>query len=310
MRYVDGEIPSPSPTQVLIKVAVAGVNFIDIYQRKGLSGYNMTFPYTPGLDGAGIIEELGSEVKDFKKGQRVVWVSALGSYAEYTSVAADKLVLIPDGIDIETSGAVVLQGITAHYLSHSTYPIKPGDVALIHAAAGGTGRLLAQMVRHLGGEVLATTSSDAKVQAIKEVGVKHVIRYDKEDFLAQVKEITGGKGVDVVYDGVGAKTFDQSLQCLKPRGMMVLFGAASGAVPPFELQRLNTSGSLFITRPTVANYIATKEEYRQRCESIFAMIAENKLDVRIGKRYALMDAPQSHDDLFSGQTTGKLLLIP
>ncbi len=310
MRYVDGEIPSPSPTQVLIKVAVAGVNFIDIYQRKGLPGYNMALPYTPGLEGSGVIEELGSEVKDLKKGQKVAWVSALGSYAEYHIVAADKLVLVPDGIDIETSGAVMLQGITAHYLSHSTYPIKPGDVALIHAAAGGTGRLLAQMVRNLGGEVIATTSSDAKAQIIKEVGVKHVIRYDREDFLAQVKEITGGKGVDVVYDGVGAKTFDQSLQYLKPRGMMVLFGAASGAVPPFELERLSVGGSLFITRPTITHHIATRQEYRQRCESIFGMIMENQLDVRIWKRYGLMDAPQSHDDLFSRQTTGKLLLIP
>ena len=310
MRYVDVEIPSPSPTQVLIKVAAAGVNFIDIYQRMGLPSYNMVLPYTPGLEGAGIIEELGSEVAGFKKGQKVAWVSALGSYTEYHAVEADKLVLVPDDIDIEISGAVMLQGITAHYLSHSTYPIKPGDVALIHAAAGGTGRLLAQMVRSLGGEVIATTSSDAKAKIIKDIGVTHIIRYDKEDFLAQVKEITGGKGVDVVYDGVGAKTFDQSLQCAKPRGMMVLYGAASGAVPPFELQRLNAAGSLFITRPTIAHHIATKEEYRQRCADIFAAIAQNRLDVRIGKRYGLMDAPQSHDDLFSGQTTGKLLLIP
>lgn len=310
MRYVDVEIPSPSPTQVLIKVAAAGVNFIDIYQRMGLPSYNMVLPYTPGLEGAGIIEELGSEVAGFKKGQKVAWVSTLGSYTEYHAVEADKLVLVPDDIDIEISGAVMLQGITAHYLSHSTYPIKPGDVALIHAAAGGTGRLLAQMVRSLGGEVIATTSSDAKAKIIKDIGVTHIIRYDKEDFLAQVKEITGGKGVDVVYDGVGAKTFDQSLQCAKPRGMMVLYGAASGAVPPFELQRLNAAGSLFITRPTVAHHIATKEEYRQRCADIFAAIAQNRLDVRIGKRYGLMEAPQSHDDLFSGQTTGKLLLIP
>ena len=310
MRYVDVEIPSPSPTQVLIKVAAAGVNFIDIYQRMGLPSYNMVLPYTPGLEGAGIIEELGSEVAGFKKGQKVAWVSTLGSYTEYHAVEADKLVLVPDDIDIEISGAVMLQGITAHYLSHSTYPIKPGDVALIHAAAGGTGRLLAQMVRSLGGEVIATTSSDAKAKIIKDIGVTHIIRYDKEDFLAQVKEITGGKGVDVVYDGVGAKTFDQSLQCAKPRGMMVLYGAASGAVPPFELQRLNAAGSLFITRPTIAHHIATKEEYRQRCADIFAAIAQNRLDVRIGKRYGLMEAPQSHDDLFSGQTTGKLLLIP
>ena len=204
----------------------------------------------------------------------------------------------------------MLQGTTAHYLTHSTYPIKKGDVALVHAAAGGTGRLLCQVILNMGGTVIASTSSDEKAQLVREIGVKHIIRYDREDILTQVKEFTDGKGVDVVFDGVGAKTFDQSLSCLKPRSMMVLFGAASGPVPPFELQRLNSGGSLFITRPTLAHHVASNEELTMRAEAVFDLILDKQLVVRVGKTFPLSDAPQSHDELASGKTTGKLLLIP
>lgn len=310
MKYVDAEIPTPSASQVLVKVAAAGVNFIDIYQRQGLPGYNLNPPYTPGLEGSGVIEEIGKDVTEFKNGQKVAWVPQLGSYSEYHVVEESKLIAVPESIDLDIAAAVMLQGITAHYLSHSTFPIEPGDTALIHAAAGGTGRLLAQLVLQQGGRVIATTSTDEKVQLIKDVGVKDVIRYDKEDFFGEVSKLTGGKGVDVVYDGVGNKTFDKSLECVKTRGMMVLYGAASGAVPPFELQRLNARGSLFITRPTIAHHVSVKEEYQNRCARLFSLIAEGKLIVRIGKKYPLKDAANSHDDLSSGQTTGKLLLIP
>jgi NADPH2:quinone reductase len=310
MKYIDAEIPSSTASQVLVKVAAAGVNFIDIYQRQGLPGYNLNPPYTPGLEGSGVIEEIGKDITEFKKGQKVAWVPQLGSYSQYHVVEESKLIAVPDAIELDIAAAVMLQGITAHYLSHSTFPIKPGDTALIHAAAGGTGRLLAQLVLHRGGQVIATTSTDEKSQLIKEIGVENVIRYDKEDFADEVLKLTDGKGVDVVYDGVGNKTFDKSLDCVKQRGMMVLYGAASGAVPPFELQRLNARGSLFITRPTIAHHVSIKAEYQERCATLFSLIAENKLAVRIGKKYSLSDAADSHDDLFGGGTTGKLLLIP
>lgn len=310
LKIVDAEVPNPTPTQVIVKVAAAGVNFLDIYQRQGSPLYGLTPPFIPGLEGAGIIEKIGTEVTKFKVGQAVAWASALGSYRKYHAIDVEKLVLVPEGINLEIAAAAMLQGTTAHYLTHSTYPIKKGDVALVHAAAGGTGRLLCQVILNMGGTVIASTSSDEKAQLVREIGVKHIIRYDREDILTQVKEFTDGKGVDVVFDGVGAKTFDQSLSCLKPRSMMVLFGAASGPVPPFELQRLNSGGSLFITRPTLAHHVASNEELTMRAEAVFDLILDKQLVVRVGKTFPLSDAPQSHDELASGKTTGKLLLIP
>jgi len=310
LQLVDAPIPNPTGTQLLIKVAAAGVNFIDIYQRQGAPSYGMTLPYTPGLEGAGIITEVGSEVSEFAVGDRVAWTMSLGSYTEYAIVDQSKVVRVPEGLDLEAVAAFMLQGITGHYLTHSTFPIKPGDVALVHATAGGTGSLIAQLILLRGGVVIGTTSSAEKEALVRELGVKHVIRYDRENFLDEVKKLTQNKGVDVVYDGVGAKTFDQSLLCLKPRGMMVLFGAASGPVPPFELQRLNSAGSLFITRPTIAHHVQDAVEFRSRCADIFDLLLTGKIKVRIDKRYELKDAAQAHRDLASGTTSGKLVLIP
>ena len=310
LQLVDAPIPTPTGTQLLVKVAAAGVNFLDIYQRQGAPIYGITPPYTPGLEGAGVVEAVGSDVTLFKVGDRVAWTMALGSYAEYLIVEQAKVVSVSQGLDLEEVAAFMLQGLTGHYLTHSTYEIKPGDIALVHAAAGGTGSLLAQIILLKGGVVIGTTSTDAKEATVRALGVQHVIRYDSENFLDEVKKITGGRGVDVVYDGVGAKTFDQSLLCLRPRGMMVLFGAASGAVPPFELMRLNAAGSLFITRPTLAHHVADAAEFALRSKAIFDLLLQGKLSVRIDKRYALGDAHAAHDDLASGKTSGKLILVP
>jgi NADPH2:quinone reductase len=310
LQLVDAPTPTSSGTQLLVKVAAAGVNFLDIYQRQGAPIYGITPPYTPGLEGAGVVEAVGSDVTVFKVGDRVAWTMALGSYAEYLIVEQAKVVSVPQGLDLEEVAAFMLQGLTGHYLTHSTYEIKSGDIALVHAAAGGTGSLLAQIILLKGGVVIGTTSTDAKEATVRALGVQHVIRYDSENFLDEVKKITGGRGVDVVYDGVGAKTFDQSLLCLRPRGMMVLFGAASGAVPPFELMRLNAAGSLFITRPTLAHHVADAAEFALRSKAIFDLLLQGKLSVRIEKRYALGDAHAAHDDLASGKTSGKLILVP
>ena len=310
LQLVDAPVPTPSANQLLVKVAAAGVNFLDIYQRQGSPIYGLTPPYTPGLEGAGIIEAIGSGVTTLKVGDRVAWTMALGSYAEYLILEEAKVVTVPQGLDLEEVAAFMLQGLTGHYLTNSTYEIKPGDIALVHACAGGTGSLLAQMILHKGGVVIGTTSSEKKEAIVRELGVAHVIRYDRDDFLDEVKKITNGRGVDVVYDGVGAKTFDQSLMCLKPRGMMVLFGAASGPVPPFELQRLNAAGSLFITRPTLAHHVADAQEFKSRSQEIFDLLLSGKLTIRIDQRYSLGDAKIAHEDLASAQTSGKLILVP
>ena len=310
LQLVDAPIPTPSANQLLVKVAAAGVNFLDIYQRQGASIYGLTPPYTPGLEGAGVIEAIGSGITTLKVGDRVAWAMALGSYAEYLIVEEAKVVTVPQGLDLQEIAAFMLQGLTGHYLTNSTYEIKPGDIALVHACAGGTGSLLAQMALLKGGVVIGTTSSDKKEAIVRELGVAHVIRYDRDDFLDEVKKITNGRGVDVVYDGVGAKTFDKSLLALKPRGMMVLFGAASGPVPPFELQRLNAAGSLFITRPTLAHHVADTAEFNSRSQAIFDLLLSGKLSIRIDQRYQLSEAKTAHDDLASGQTSGKLILIP
>jgi NADPH2:quinone reductase len=310
LKLCEVDIPTPGDDQVVVKVAGAGVNFLDIYQRGGAGIYGLTLPYTPGVEGAGVVEQVGAKVEHIKPGDRVAWAMALGSYAQYALLPAEKVAKVPEGIDLTIAAASALQGTTAHYLVNSTYPIKPGDVALVHAAAGGTGNLLCQMILEKGGKVIATTSTDSKEKIIRETGVEDVIRYDSQGVAEEVKRITGGKGVDVVYDGVGAATFDDSLASLKPRSMMVLFGAASGPVPPFDLQRLNASGSLFITRPTLGHYLANRAELEERMSAIFTSIAKGKLSIRIGAQYALADAAKAHDDLAGRGTVGKLLLIP
>ena len=306
----ESPIPTPAADQIVVKVERAGVNFLDIYQRGGAGVYQLSLPFTPGVEGAGVVVEIGSDVNYLKVGDRVVWAMALGSYAEYALLPGEKVAKVPEEIDLKIAAASALQGMTAHYLVNSTYSIKPGDVALVHAAAGGTGNLLCQMILEKGGRVIATTSNSEKEKIIRETGVTEIIRYDSQNVLQEVKKMTEGKGVDVVYDGVGAATFDDSLASLKPRSLMVLFGAASGPVPPFDLQRLNVNGSLFITRPTLANYITNRQELEMRMGEVFKLITAGKLKIKIGGEYALAQAAQAQDDLAGRGTVGKLLLIP
>lgn len=308
LELITSDIPAPEPGQVLVKIVAAGVNFLDIYQRQGGGVYNMSLPFTPGVEGAGVIEKIGEGVTHLHEGDMVAWAMALGSYAEYGVFPSEKLVKVPTGIDLSIAAAAALQGATAHYLVNSTFVIKPGHTALVHAAAGGTGNLLCQMILAKGGRVIASTSTDAKEALIRETGVSDVIRYDRTSVKEEVKRMTGGTGVDVVYDGVGQATFDESLASLKPRSMMVLFGAASGQVPAFDLQRLNASGSLFITRPTLGHYVATREELEMRLGEVFTSIADGSLRVRIGNTYPLGEAACAQDDLASRGTVGKLVI--
>jgi NADPH2:quinone reductase len=298
--------PEPGPGQLLVDSAGAGVNFIDTYQRGGV--YPVATPFVPGSEGAGRVSAVGPGVSGVAVGDRVAWMSAPGSYAEQVVVPADQAVPVPDGIPDDVAAGALLQGITAHYLAYSTYPVQPGDTALVHAGAGGVGLLLTQLVKQRGGRVIATVSTDEKEALARAAGADEVLRY--EGFRDAVRELTGGRGVDVVYDGVGKATFDASLESLRPRGMMVLFGGSSGQVPPFDPQRLNRLGSLYLTRPTTGAYIATREELTWRAGDIFEGIAAGTLDVRIGGRYALEEAGRAHEDLESRRTTGKLVLLP
>ena len=299
--------PEPGPGQLLVQVAAAGVNFMDIYQREGRPPYNNALPYVPGGEGAGTVVAAGDGVTGFAAGDRVAWTGIPGSYAEQALIPADRALAVPAGVDLDTAAAVLLQGMTAHYLCHSTYPVAPGEVTVVHSAAGGVGLLLTQMIVMRGGVVVATTSTDAKAELARQAGAAHVAGY--ENFGDVVREVTGGDGAAVVYDGVGQATFDASLAALRRRGYMVLYGGSSGPVPPFELQRLNTGGSLFITRPTLVHYIATREELTQRAADLFGWIADGQLSVRIGGRYPLADAARAHEDLAARRTTGKLLLL-
>jgi NADPH2:quinone reductase len=300
--------PSPGPGQLLVDVAAAGVNFMDIYQRTGQPPYRSEVPFVPGAEGAGIVTAVGPDVTDFTAGDRVAWTGVPGSYAEQALIPSDRAVPVPDSVDLEVAAAVMLQGMTAHYLCHSTYPVAPADPVVVHAAAGGVGLLLTQMVKMRGGVVIATTSTDAKTQLAREAGADHVARY--EDFGAVTADVTGGAGAAAVYDGVGQATFGASLAALRPRGYMVLYGAASGPVPPFEPQRLAACGSLYLTRPTLGSYIATRAELLQRAEDLFSWISEDRLTVRVGGRYPLAEAARAHEDLAARRTTGKLLLLP
>lgn len=308
LSVMERPAPEPGPGEVLVDVAAAGVNFIDIYQREGIGRYRREAPFALGGEGAGTVTAVGEGVTGLSAGDQVAWASAPGSYAEQVVLTASRAVPVPAGVSLHSAAAVILQGLTAHYLVSSTYPVHDGDVAVVHAAAGGVGLLLTQMVKRLGGIVVATTSGGPKEALARAAGADYVTGYD--DFRDAVDQATGGVGANVVYDGVGQDTFDDSLGALRPRGMMVLYGASSGQVPPVDLQRLNWGGSLFATRPTLGDYVATVEELRWRAGELFDMVASGELDVRIGGTYPLADAARAQEDLAARRTTGKLLLLP
>ncbi len=308
LAIVDLPVPVCGPDQILVKVAASGVNFIDTYQRSGL--YSMPLPVGLGREGSGLVVAVGDNVQGITEGHLVAWPGVQGSYAEYVVMSPTDCVLVPVGIEPNIACAAMLQGMTAHYLVTSVYNIQSGDTALVHAAAGGVGLLLCQMISARGGHVIGTVSTQAKADAALKAGAEHVIRYDQEDFAPRVRELTNGVGVNVVYDGVGKSTFDGSLASLKRRGLMVTFGNASGAVPPFDLLRLSSMGSLSVIRPTLGDFIATPEEMQWRADEIFAAIADGSLNCEIGGTYSLDQVAQAHDDLESRATSGKLLLIP
>jgi len=308
MKLAELPLPQPKPNEAVVKLAASGVNFIDVYFREGR--YKAQLPITLGQEGAGTVTAVGSEAKSVKVGDRVAWTSVHGSYAEYAAVPEDRLVPVPQGVTDQQAAAAMLQGMTAHYLSHDTYPLKRGETALIHAAAGGVGLLLTQMAHNIGTRVIATVSTDEKAKLAREAGADEVILYTQSDFETETKRVTNGKGVDVVYDSVGKTTFEKGLNVLRPRGMMVLFGGSSGAVPPFDLIALSQKGSLYVTRPTLVNYISTREELVARSSAVFGMIAAGKLKLRVEYTYPLAEAQKAHRDLEGRKTTGKLLLIP
>jgi NADPH:quinone reductase len=308
MELVELPVPQPKANEAVVKLAASGVNFIDVYFREGR--YKAPLPLLLGQEGAGVVSAVGAEVKSVKAGDRVAWSGLLGSYAEYEAVPADRLVPIPSGVTDQQAAAAMLQGMTAHYLSHDTYPLKRGETALVHAAAGGVGLLLVQMAHNIGARVIATVSTEEKAKLAREAGADEIILYTEADFEAETKRLTGGKGVDVVYDSVGKTTFEKGLNILRPRGFMVLFGGSSGAVPPFDLIALSQKGSLYVTRPSLLNYIATREELVARSSAVFGMLEAGKLKLRIEHTYPLAEAQLAHRDLEGRKTTGKLLLIP
>ncbi len=308
LALVDLPIPKPKPNEAVVKLTAIGVNFIDVYFREGR--YPAQLPFVDGQEGAGVVTEVGSEVADLKPGNRVAYTAVLGSYAEYQAVPADRLVRIPANLDDRQAAAAMLQGMTAHYLAKSTYAVKAGDIVLAHAAAGGVGLLLVQMARRQGGRVIGTVSTEHKARLARDAGAHDVILYTQQDFVAETRRLTSGRGVDVVYDGVGKATFDGGLEVLRPRGYMVLFGGASGAVPPFDPLKLTQKGSLFLTRPSLAHYIAKREELEWRATEVMHMIAAGQLNLHIEHIYKLENVQQAHRDLEARKTTGKLLLIP
>ena len=308
MNYADVPTPQPKPNEALVKIAAAGVNFIDVYQREGR--YKVALPFVLGQEASGTVQAVGSEVKNVKPGDRVAYTGVLGSYAEYAAVPADRLVKVPDQVDDRQAAAVMLQGMTAHYLADDTYPARKGETALVHAAAGGVGLLLVQMLHNNGVRVIGTVSTDEKARLAKNAGADDVILYTRSDFESETRRLTGGRGVDVVYDSVGKTTFDKGLNILRPRGMMVLFGGSSGPVAPVDPILLTQKGSLFLTRPSLTHYIITTEELQNRAAAVFQMIAAGQLHLRIEHIYKLADAQQAHRDLEGRKTTGKLLLIP
>ena len=308
LEYEEAPTPEPAAGQVRVRVEAAGLNFIDIYQRTGQ--YKFSPPFTPGLEGAGVVDAVGADVTALRPGDRVAWAMQQASYAEYVCIPAEKLVPVPAGIDGQQAAAVMLQGLTAHYLRLSTYPVSPGDTTLVHAAAGGVGHLLVQMIKRRGGWVAATVSTEEKAELARSAGADEVILYTEMDFEEEVKRLTEGAGVNVVFDSVGKTTFDKSLNCLKQRGYLVLYGQASGAVPPVDPQILNQKGSLFLTRPGLNAYVATRDELLSRCEDIFAWMLAGELEVRIDQAFPLADAADAHRYMEARQTKGKVLLIP
>lgn len=308
LRLAELPIPQPGPGQVLIRVEATGVNFLEIYFRKGV--YKAALPFTPGSEAAGTVEELGPGVTGFSAGETVASTSVLGSYAEYALVPAAQLVKVPSPLTPEQAAAAMLQGMTAHYLTYSTFPLKAGDTALVHAGAGGVGLLLTQIAVRLGARVITTVSTAAKAELSHEAGASDVILYSEQDFEAEVKRLTGGKGVDVVYDSVGKTTFEKSLNCLRPRGTLVLFGGSSGPVPPFDLIQLSSKGSLFITRPTLWHYLATRSELEWRAGDVLGWAAKGDLKLRTEHSYSLANAAEAQIDLENRKTTGKILLVP
>lgn len=309
LRLAELPEPEPGPGQLLVEVAAAGVNYLDTYHRSG--AYQMPLPFTPGTEGAGTVTAVGPDTSDVTVGDRVAWATSLGSYAAQAVVPAEQAVPVPQGMDIQTAAGCLLQGMTAHYLAVSVHSVQPGETVLVHAAAGGVGLLLTQLATARGGRVIGTVSTPAKERLAREAGAAEVIRYTEIDDLAgEVRRLTGGDGVAAVYDGVGASTFDASLGSLRPRGMLALYGAASGPVPPVDPQRLNSAGSVFLTRPTLAHYVATREELLWRAGEVFDSILDGSLRITIGGRYPLADASRAHQDLQGRRTTGKLLLLP
>jgi NADPH:quinone reductase len=308
MELVDLPVPEPKANEAIVKLAASGVNFIDVYFREGR--YKSPLPLIPGQEGAGVVAAIGSEVKTVKVGDRVAWTAVQGSYAEYAAVPADRLVPIPQAISDREAAATMLQGMTAHYLSHDTHPLKQGEIALVHAAAGGVGLLLVQMAHNIGARVIATVSTEEKAKLARGAGAHDVILYSQVDFENETKRLTAGKGVDVIYDSVGKTTFEKGLNLLRPRGMMVLFGGSSGAVAPFDPIILTQKGSLFLTRPSLGHYIATRDELVARSSAVFGMLASGKLQLRIEHIYTLAEAQRAHRDLEGRKTTGKLLLMP
>lgn len=308
LTAVERPIPEPKPNEAVVQIKAIGVNFIDVYFREGR--YSALLPFINGQEAAGVVTAVGAEVANISVGDRVAYTGALGSYAGYAAVPATRLIRIPDGLDFEDAAAAMLQGMTAHYLTHGTYKLQKGETALVHAAAGGVGLLLVQMAKMIGARVIATAGTSEKAELARGAGADECIVYSEADFEKETQRLTDGKGVDVVYDGVGKATFDKDLNVLKPRGYLVLFGGSSGAVPPFDLIKLSQKGSLYITRPTLGHYTATREELEWRASDVLQWVKSGELKLRIHKKYPLREAAQAHRDLEGRKTTGKLLLIP
>jgi NADPH2:quinone reductase len=308
LRLVDLPIPTPRPDEAVVQIKAAGVNFIDVYFREGR--YPAPLPFVNGQEASGVVTAVGAEVKSVKPGDRVAYTGVRGGYAEHAAVPAERLILIPDQVDFKDAAAAMLQGMTAHYLSHSTYPIQRGDAVLIHAAAGGVGLLLVQMAKRLGARVIGTAGNEDKAKLARAAGADEVILYNEQDFETETKRLTDGAGVHVVYDGVGKSTFEKDLNVLRLRGHLVLFGGSSGAVPPFDLIQLSQKGSLYLTRPSLHHYIHTRAELEEHAGDVMKMITAGELKLRIHATYPLAEAQQAHRDLEGRKTTGKLLLIP
>lgn len=308
MRYEDLETPQPGDGQALVKLEAAGVNFIDVYIRSGL--YPADPPFTLGQEGAGVVESVGQGVTEVRAGDRVAYTGVAGSYAEYAVVPAERLVKLPERLDSRTAAAAMLQGMTAHYLAHSTYPLKTGDTALVHAAAGGVGLLLVQMAKQAGARVIGTVSTEEKARLARDAGADEIIKYTEQDFQQEARRLTDGKGVQVVYDSVGQTTFDKSLDSLAPRGMLVLFGQSSGPVPSFDLRQLGPKGSLFLTRPTLGHYIESRQDLLDRAGDILGRVQSGKLKLRIDQTFPLSEVAAAHEKLASRRSSGKLLLTP